>query len=65
MAYFLGGAITPKSDPAFDMLPGAMPYMVQGLITIAEQSMDLANSSTTGLNLDGTALGKRFFKCSM
>lgn len=26
--YYLGGAITPKSDPAFNVLPGAVPYML-------------------------------------
>jgi hypothetical protein len=26
--YYLGGAITPKSDPAFNALPGAVPYML-------------------------------------
>lgn len=34
-----------------------MPYMVQGLITIAEETVNLTNSSTTGLNPDGTTLG--------
>jgi len=53
----LGGAITPKSDPAFNAITNAKPYMVQGLITIAEDSIDFANTSTTGLNPDGTTLG--------
>ena len=53
--FYLGGAITPKSDPSFDALPGAIPYMVQGLVTLNEQSMDLRNTSTRSLNRDGTA----------
>ncbi|KAL6717932.1 hypothetical protein ACLMJK_004017 [Lecanora helva] len=55
--YFLGGAITPKSDPAFNALSGAEPYQVQGLITLNEDTVHYTNSSTTGLNLDGTTLG--------
>ena len=54
--YYLGGAITPKSDAAFNALPNAQPYQVQGLITFAEDNVHLANSSTTGLNPDGTTL---------
>ena len=54
--YYLGGAITPKSDAAFNALPNAQPYQVQGLITLAEDSAQLSNSSTTGLNADGTTL---------
>ena len=57
LAYFLGGAITPKSDPSFNALPGAVPYMVQGLVTINETNVSLTNSSTIGLNSDGTTIG--------
>ena len=57
VAYYMGGAITPNSDPSFKALPNAMPYMVQGLITIVEQTMTFENSSTTALNADGTAAG--------
>ena len=53
----MGGAIIPKSDPSFNALPNATPYMVQGMITIVEQTMTLENSSTTALNADGTAAG--------
>ena len=57
LGYYIGGAITPKSDPNFNELPNAMPYMVQGLITMVEQTMLLENSSTTAMNVDGTAAG--------
>ena len=53
----MGGAITPKSDPNFNALLNATPYMVQGMITIVEQTMTLENSPTTVLNADGTAAG--------
>ena len=56
-AYFLGGALTPKSDPVWIADQSAMPYMVQGLISVAEDTLKLSNSSTTGLNLHGTQLG--------
>ncbi len=55
LGYYLGGAITSRSDPSFNALPGATPYMVQGLVTLNEKSMDLQNASTNGLNKDGTA----------
>ena len=57
VGYYIGGAITPKSDPSFNILPNAMPYMVQGLITMVEQTMLLENSSTTAMNVDGTVAG--------
>ena len=57
VGYYIGGAITPKSDPNFNALPNAMPYMIQGLITMVEQTMLLENSSTTAMNVDGTAAG--------
>ena len=57
LGYYVGGAITPKSDPNFNALPNAMPYMVQGLITMVEQTMILKNYSTTAMNVDGTAAG--------
>ena len=57
LGYYVGGAITPKSDPNFNALPNAIPYMVQGLITMVEQTMILKNYSTTAMNVDGTAAG--------
>ena len=57
VGYYIGGAISPKSDPSFNALPNATPYMVQGLITMVEQTMLLENSSTTAMNSDGTAAG--------
>ena len=57
LGYYVGGAITPKSDPNFNALSNAMPYMVQGLITMVEQTMILKNYSTTAMNVDGTAAG--------
>ena len=57
VGYFLGGAITPKSDPTFNAIPNAQPYFVQGLITFDESTQGLLNSSTSSLNQDGTAVG--------
>lgn len=57
-AYFLGGARTPWSDPAWNAIdPGATPYLVQGLISLAEDTLNLTNSSTTSLNSYGTTIG--------
>ena len=52
--YYLGGARTPKSDEAFLALPGAMPYMVGGLLSFNESSLTIQNSSSSGLNDAGT-----------
>ena len=54
VGYYLGGVITPKSDPTFNALPSAVPYMVQGLVTFNEGAMKYTNSSTSGLDQDGT-----------
>lgn len=54
VGYYLGGAMTPRSDPSFNALPNATPYMVEGLLTFNEASRSLQNSSTKGLNQDGT-----------
>lgn len=49
--------MTPKNDLALNAIANAKPYMVQGLITMTENSVDFANTSTTGLSPDGTTLG--------
>ena len=54
MAYYLGGAKTPYSDAAFLALPGATPYMVQGLLGFNESSLNFQNDSTASANNDGT-----------
>jgi hypothetical protein len=56
-AYYLGGAKTPESDPAFLELPGATPYMVQGLLSFNESSVTFQNKSSSGMNRHGTAAG--------
>ena len=56
-AYYLGGAKTPESDAAFLALPGATPYMVQGLVSFNESSLTFQNKSTSGMNRHGTAAG--------
>ena len=56
-AYYLGGAKTPESDAAFLELPGATPYMVQGLLNFNENSLSFQNKSTSGMNRAGTAAG--------
>ena len=55
--YYLGGAKTPESDAAFLALPGATPYMVEGLLSFNESSLTIQNSSSSGLNDAGTEAG--------
>lgn len=57
VAYYLGGAKTPDSDAAFHALPGATPYMVQGLLSFNESSKTFRNESTAAANPDGTMAG--------
>ena len=57
VAYYLGGAHAPSSDPYFWTLPGATPYLDQGLLSFDETSTSFQNASTSGLNLHGTAAG--------
>lgn len=52
--YYLGGAITPRSDAAFLALDRATPYMVEGLLEFNESSIAFSNVSTNGLNDQGT-----------
>ena len=56
-AYYLGGVKTPNSDAAFAALPGAMPYMVQGLLSFNESSPSFRNESTVSANDHGTVAG--------
>lgn len=55
VAYYLGGVKEPASDPYFWTLPGATPYMDQGLLVFEEGSLNFQNYSTSGLNEHGTA----------
>ena len=55
VAYYLGGVKEPASDPYFWTLPGATPYMDQGLLAFDERSLTFQNRSTTGFNDHGTA----------
>ena len=57
MAFYLGGAKTPKSDPSFNAEEGAVPYMVQGLLFFDKKKQSFSNASTVGMNHDGTVLG--------
>ncbi|KAL8824189.1 MAG: hypothetical protein Q9191_005232 [Dirinaria sp. TL-2023a] len=52
--YYLGGVKLPAADPYFWTVPGATPYMDQGLLTFDESSVNFQNDSTTGLNDFGT-----------
>ena len=56
-AYYLGGAKSPESDAAFLALPGALPYMVRGILSFNENSLSFKNSSTSGMNDKGTEAG--------
>lgn len=56
-AYYLGGAITPRSDPTFNALPNARPYMVSGLVTFDLKTSRFGNESTLGMNPNGTMTG--------
>ena len=52
--YYLGGAITPLSNPSFYAETNSTPYMVEGLVTFNEGFSTLKNSSTSQMNTDGT-----------
>lgn len=52
--YYLGGAITPLSNPSFYAETNSTPYMIEGLVTFNEASATLKNSSTSQMNPDGT-----------
>ena len=52
--YYLGGAVTPLSNPSFYAQTNSTPYMVQGLLAFNEGSMTFKNSSTSQMNMDGT-----------
>lgn len=57
VAYYLGGAHAPSSDPYFWTVPGATPYLDQGLLSFDETSTRFQNFSTSGLSRYGTAAG--------
>lgn len=54
VGYYLGGAITPLSNPSFYAETNSTPYMIEGLLTFDEESATLKNSSTSQMNPDGT-----------
>ena len=54
VGYYLGGAITPLSNPSFYAENNSTPYMIEGLVTFNEGSATLKNSSTSQMNPDGT-----------
>ena len=54
VSYYLGGVKEPSSDPYFWTLPGATPYMDQGLLAFEGGSLTIQNYSTSGLNQYGT-----------
>ena len=54
VGYYLGGAVTPLSNPSFYAQANSTPYMVQGLLAFDEGSMTFKNSSTSQMNTDGT-----------
>ena len=56
-AYYLGGAHAPAGDPDFWTVPGATPYLDQGLLSFDGASQSFQNLSTSGLNQYETAAG--------
>ena len=54
VGYYLGGAVTPLSNPSFYAETNSTPYMVEGLVTFDEGSATFKNSSTSQMNADGT-----------
>lgn len=54
VGYYLGGAVTPLSNPSFYAQTNSTPYMIEGLITFNEGSATFKNSSTSEMNADGT-----------
>lgn len=57
MGYYLGGAKVPNSDAAFYVMPEAVPYMVQGLLSFNEGSLSIQNDSTVTADDHGTMAG--------
>lgn len=55
-AFYLGGAKAPKSDPAFDAEEDASPYLVGSFLSFDEKNETFRNTSTAGLNKDGTVV---------
>ena len=55
--YYLGGAHAPAGDPYFWTVPGATPYLDQGLLSFDGAIPSFGNFSTSGLNQYGTAAG--------
>lgn len=54
VGYYLGGAVTPLSNPSFYAETNSTPYMIEGLVTFDEGSATFKNSSTSQMNTDGT-----------
>ena len=54
VGYYLGGAVTPLSNPSFYAETNSTPYMVKGLVTFNEGSATFENSSTSNMNAEGT-----------
>lgn len=54
VGYYLGGAVTPLSDPSFYTETNSTPFMVEGLVSFNEGSATFKNSSTSQMNADGT-----------
>lgn len=54
VGYYLGGAVSPLSNPTFNAQANSTPYLVEGLVTFDEKSATFKNSSTSQMNEDGT-----------
>ncbi|KAI4214598.1 MAG: hypothetical protein LQ351_003015 [Letrouitia transgressa] len=54
--FYLGGAKAPKSDPAFNAEEDVSPYLVGSFLSFDEKNETFRNTSTTGLNEDGTVV---------
>ncbi len=54
VGFYLGGAITPRSDPIYNAMRDAKTYVVRGLVRLDEDRLQFANESTEGMNPTGT-----------
>ncbi|KAL9609417.1 MAG: hypothetical protein Q9167_005815 [Letrouitia subvulpina] len=54
--FFLGGAKAPRSDAAFNAEEDASPYLVRNFLSFNEKNETFRNTSSAGLNKDGTVI---------
>ncbi|KAI9884597.1 MAG: hypothetical protein M1823_003617 [Watsoniomyces obsoletus] len=54
VGFYLGGSISPRSDPIYNAVKDAPTYIVSGLVRLDEEQLSFTNESTVGMNPTGT-----------